>query len=399
MMTNPGRRWSALWTSYLLFVSTGVLFFHIPPLLTEIRAEVPMDDFAVGWLQGAYAIPAVLFALIGGIALDRWDTRRAGIFSGLLMLAGSIMFNLGGDYTLMLASRFIIGVGSILINLVAAKMLSIWFREKQMGLAMSVLHTAWPISAIVAYSTFYAAAQVWGWKGTTLAINIFVAATVAIFILWAPRETDKLNSAATGGRIRDVVSLPLDVWLAAGAWFCFTASMASIFTFGAEFFSARGWSYGSGSFITGLLMWAAIPGALTFGWLIDRMGTIKSYIVGPALLTGLCLLLLQSSIYPMPLMLLAGFFANALPIAVYAVPGLLVRPAHLGVAFGIILTFSNLGNTVGPVLIGFVNTLRGEPITGIAIAAIIFAMAAICAVGMGKHRLEAIPNVQKGGAE
>ena len=386
-MEGPGRRWLALWTSYLLFFGTGVLFFMVPPLLTEIRADIPMDAVAVGWLQGVYTLPAVLFALAGGVLLDRLDTKRAGIVSGLVMLGGNILFNVGADYALMMIGRFVGGVGAILINLVAAKMLSHWFREKELGLAMSVLHTAWPIGGIICFSTFVAGGEALGWQGTTLAINIFLAATVAAFALWAPREDRVARGGERAWRVREIAELPRDLWLTGGVWFCFTASMISVFTFGAGFLQESGWGYAAGSFVVGLIMWAATPGALAAGWLMDRFGKLKFHIVFPALGTALCLLGLHAGLHPAAMMLGAGLAANFLPVAVYALPAQIMPPARLGLAFGVILTFSNLGNTVGPVAAGWINTLTGSHATGMIAAAAVFAACAALAAPLAGYRL------------
>ena len=398
-MKSESARWLALFTCYFLFISNGFLFFFVPPLLPLLRADIPMDDLAVGWLQGMYAIPAVLLALALGSLLDRWDTRRAGIAAALLMIGGNVVFNLGGNYALMCAARFVVGIGCILINLVAAKMVTLWFHKKQRGLALSVLHTAWPLGAIIAFSTFHGFGQALGWQGTTLALNVFVALTVIAFVLFAPRRpgeaedrariaTERRTQQKSGGLLREF-RFPKDLWLTAFSWLCFNLSMASLLTFGAEFFNSRGFDYGAASFIVGLIMWTAAPGSLLAGWLIDRFGTIKTYIFLPGLIVAASLLGLQTQIHPAAFILVAGLLASFLPVATYAIPGQVVEPARLGVAFGVILTFSNLGNVVGPVVVGWINTATTTREPGMLVMALAFAVTAIFGAALGRHRLAA----------
>ena len=398
-MKSESARWLALFTCYFMFISNGFLFFFVPPLLPMIRADIPMDDLAVGWLQGVYAIPAVLLALALGSLLDRWDTRRAGIAAALLMIGGNVVFNLGGHYGLMCAARLVVGIGCILINLVAAKMVTIWFRKKQRGLALSVLHTAWPLGAIIAFSTFHGFGQALGWQGTTLALNIFIAATVLAFILFAPRHPGEAEDRArviaerrtqqkSPGLLREFL-FPKDLWLTAFSWLCFNLSMASLLTFGAEFFSSRGFDYGAASFIVGLIMWTAAPGSLLAGWMIDRFAAIKTYIVVPGIIVAACLMGLQTQIHPAAFILVAGLMASFLPVATYAIPGQVVEPARLGVAFGVILTFSNLGNVVGPVVVGWINTATVTREPGVLFMAFAFALCALFGVALGGHRLAA----------
>jgi predicted MFS family arabinose efflux permease len=361
-----------------------------------------MDDFAVGWLQGMYALPAVALALVGGAALDRWDTRMTGIVSALLMTAGNLVFNLGGHYTILMAGRLLVGVGCIMFNLVAGKMLTLWFRERQRGIAMSILNTAWPIAAIISFSTLVAAGSALGWQPTTLIINGYVALSALVFIFVAPRdpEGEEVASGPPGkpdvrpadtnpppAQSLRIFGLPSDIWLTATAWFFFTLSMASFFTFGAGFLSSRGYGYGEGSFMVGLIMWAAIPGSLLAGWLIDRYGKIKTYMLVPGIGAALCLLALQPLVYPEVIILVAGFLAGVVPVAVYSLPGQVVSPARLGLAFGVILTFSNLGNVVGPVTVGWINTATDAYEPGMLFIAIAFAAVAVFAALLGRHSL------------
>jgi len=72
------------------------------------------------------------------------------------------------------------------------------------------------------------------------------------------------------------------------------------------------------------------------------------------------------------------------------VPGQVVAPAKLGVAFGVILTFSNLGNVVGPVAVGWINTAAVVREPGMLFAALAFGVAALWAANLGRYRLAKI---------
>lgn len=363
--------------------------FCLPPLRSLLPHNLPAAeaDVAFGWMQGVYALPALLLALVGGLLLDRWESRRAGVLAGLLLLGGSLLFNLGIDYWTMLLGRFIAGVGAILFNLVAARMLSLCFSEKQKGLAMSILNTAFPVAAVITYSTFVTAGKILGWQGAVLALNLFIAATVVTFSIWAPRDPIGKSESHKLQKILDLRAAPRDLWLIAIVWFCFNASMIIILTFGPDFFRESGWDTETSSLMVGMLMWTAIFGGLAAGWMMDRFGFLKYYIIIPAVLCGLCIFGLLTPLHPMFLMLILGFIANFIPVAVYSTTSTIVQPARLGLAFGVILTFSNLGNAIGPVLSGWTNRLSGQRSTGIFLAAMIIISAAAWAAAIGRVKL------------
>lgn len=395
-MVKENLRWRALWSSYFLFLSSAVLLFMIPPLLEEITAEIPLDDVQISLMQGVVAVPAVLLAIIGGSIVDRMDSRKAGIIAGLLMLGGNAVFNFVSDFAIMLVCRFVIGIGAILINLVAAKMLTIWFPQNARGKAMSVFNTAWPVTVAIAYSTFVEAGRILGWRGTSLAVSGFVAATLLVFIIWAPKEPQKSPQVQQQTRLKDFAALPRQLWIVAACWFFFTSSMISLLTFGAKFLNSGGTDYGYASLTVGLIMWLAIPFSLIAGWFIDRWGDLKIYMIIPALGVGLCLVGFTTGINPMAMMIISGILAAFIPVAVYSIPGLLVPHQRLGLAFGVILTFSNLGNSLGLFAVGLINDASGNYSSGMFTASFLIACTGFVAVLLGRYRLaeRKIPTLQ-----
>jgi MFS family permease len=63
-----------------------------------------MNDVEYGWIQGIYALPAVILALVAGFYLDKTDSKITGIISGVILLTGNVLFNFGENYFLMLAA-------------------------------------------------------------------------------------------------------------------------------------------------------------------------------------------------------------------------------------------------------------------------------------------------------
>lgn len=378
------NKWFALICGYTLFIASAVAFFQFPPLINHIDAEIGLSDVDVGLIQGFYALPAVLLALAGGLFIDSVNSRSAGLWSGLALLAGNLLFTIADSVLLMLIGRLIVGVATIIINLVAAKMLTIWFPREQRGLSMSVLHTSWPISATVAYSFFVDLGDAFGWRLVLLAVCGFCALVLVLFYFLAPSDPEMAveDDKESLSPLKHIVRMPASLWLTAVAWFLFASGMIGLLTFGAKHLESLGISYHTGSFWVGLLMMAAIPGSLAAGWLMDRFGSDSFYLISAPPLICLCFVLFISGFWPGAMMVAAGLLGSFPPIAVYSLPGELVGPRRLGLAFGIILTFSNLGNTLSPIVLGWVNQISGNYSFGLFIAAAIMALIAASGIAI-----------------
>jgi MFS family permease len=382
-------KWAALAAGYLLFFSSALILFEVPPLLHLIRADLVLDDFQVGWIQGMYAVPALAFALIGGNLIDKIGSRISGIVSGILMVGGNLLFVYTENFYALVLARFLVGVGAIIINLVSARMLTLWFPTKQRGLAMSVLNTGWPVTAALAYNLFAGFGDTYGWQNVIHGATAFTFLTLVVFVVFAPRDPNHATEEEASVKIRKVFRLPGRLWLTGLSWFFFTASMNAVLTFGASYYQSAGFRYEEGSSFVGFLMMTAIPGSLIAGWILDRWGRLKDYIITPAFGIGVCFLVVAffPGLEPLFIMIIAGMFASFIPVSIYSLTGLLVDARRIGVAFGVILTCSNLGNTISPVVVGWINRATGGYLPGIFVTVTLICCTALTGLILPAYRL------------
>jgi MFS family permease len=140
------------------------------------------------------------------------------------------------------------------------------------------------------------------------------------------------------------------------SWMFFFAAYASIFTFAPE------WAGGGTSalLIGSLIAWVAIILSPMVGSLIDRTGSPARWILaGQLLLAGVLAAMAAAVIPPALAMLLVGVTFATVSTSTYSMPAVLVSPARIGFAFGLITAFSNLGNLVGPAAAGAVRDRVG----------------------------------------
>jgi predicted MFS family arabinose efflux permease len=343
------RRWLILASTVVSFFAVGVTFFAVPPLIPELVGRFGLSHLAIGVLMGAISVPAILFSIPLGAAIDRWPARATGNIALTLMAFGALLFALAPSYAVLVIGRLLFGVGGLVINLLLARLVSTAFAGRELALAMGIFNAVYPASMIVMFSLHPKLLAAFGWRGELLALAVMVMISIPLHNFAVP--TELRGDAATEHRSREPrLSLPL-VALAV-SWMLFFAAYASIFTFAPEW--AGG---GTGALLTvSLIPWVALFLGPITGTLIDRTGRAARWLLaGQLLLAGVLAGMAFRVLPPAPAMLLVGVTFATVATATYSMPAILVSATRVGFAFGFITAFSNFGNLVGPAVAGAVH--------------------------------------------
>jgi NNP family nitrate/nitrite transporter-like MFS transporter len=367
------RRWLILASTVVSFFSVGVTFFAVPPLVPELVQRFGLSHLAIGVLMGAISVPAILFSIPLGAAIDRWAARATGNVALALMVIGALLFALAPSYAVLLIGRLLFGVGGLAINLLLARLVSTAFAGRELALAMGIFNAVYPASMIVMFSLHPKLVALLGWRGELTALAVMVGIAIPLHNLAVPAGLR--GEAGPVERVREPWITP-SLLATATAWLLFFAAYASIFTFAPEWIGG-----GSDALLkVSLIPWAAIFLAPLVGILIDRFGHPSRWVMaGKLILAGVLAGMAGHILPPAPAMLLVGVTFATVATATYALPATLVQPARVGFAFGFITAFSNLGNLVGPAVTGAIHDHTegwGTAWTLLAIAALVGAGAA-----------------------
>jgi predicted MFS family arabinose efflux permease len=347
------HRWLILASTVVSFVAVGVTFFAVPPLAAELAARFGLSHFAIGVLMGAIGVPAILLSIPLGAAVDRWPARAAGNVSLALMLIGALLFAVAPSYAVLLIGRIIFGLGGLVINLLLARLVTAAFSGRELSLAMGVFNACYPASMILMFTLHPRLLAFFGWRGELMTLAVMVLLAIPLHNIAVPKNLR--GEAATEGNSQEPwITAPL--MALALSWLFFFAAYASIFTFAPE------WAGGGTSalLIGSLIAWVAIILSPMVGSLIDRTGSAARWVLGgQLLLTGVLAAMAAGAISPILAMLLVGVTFATVSTSTYSMPAVLVSPARIGFAFGLITAFSNLGNLVGPAAAGAVRDRVG----------------------------------------
>jgi predicted MFS family arabinose efflux permease len=372
--TSPltDRRWLILLSSVFSFFAIGSTFFVVPPLVPELVARFGLSHFKVGVLMGAISVPAVLLAIIVGLAVDRLAPRRVGVVSLGIMFVGAVIFATAPTFGLLFVGRLLFGVGGLVVNLLLARLLTEAFAGRELALAMGVFMATYPASMIAVYSLHPLLIESMGWRNELLLLAGLVGLAIPLFLVAVGRDG---ASGSSEDRPRISFKVPLSLAALALTWMLFFAVHSSVLTFAPE------WAGGGAAalLIVTIVMWVAMIGSPLVGTLIDRTSQPTRWVLGGLGVQGATLIGASTGLLaPIPAMLGIGLAAALVPTAIYALPGRLVEPERVGFAFGFITMFSNLGTIVGPATVGaLIDTSMTWTLIWGLLAAIAFVAAAV----------------------
>jgi len=374
-MTTPAlsdRRWWILGSSVFSFFAIGATFFVVPPLVPELVTRFGLSHFKVGLLMGAISVPAVILAVVVGLAVDRLEPRRVGVVSLGLMFVGAVTFATAPTFGLLFAGRLLFGAGGLVVNLLLARLLTAAFSGRELALAMGVFMATYPASMITVYSLHPVLVESLGWRNELLLLAALVGLAIPLFLVAVGRP-DSHATSPDRQRISVAVSPPLAAL--AVTWMLFFAVHSSVLTFAPE------WAGGGAAALltVTIVMWIAMIGSPLVGSLIDRTTRPMRWVsVGLALQAVALLGAASGVLTPGPAMLGIGLAAALVPTAIYATPGLLVKPERVGFAFGFITSFSNFGTIAGPTAVGaLIDRTSSWPLAWVVLAGVAMVAAAV----------------------
>ena len=316
-----GRQGPSIETPYGWVVVFASLALHSISLGAPTILFVALKPIAAD-LAAARAVPSMAYSLlmigtgIGGIAMGRWMDRH-GVMQPVLF--GSVMIALGallashaeGRWSLFIATGLLIGLlgkAAMIAPLVAN--VTRWF-DRRRGLAVAIITSGqglagavWP--AVVQYFN-----DLVGWRGTFLYFAVFAAATmVPAALLLRPRPPIVVPDRSPGGIDADerrVLDLPPHVaqimlWMAVIG--CCTAMSVPIVHL-VSHVTDQGYTLEQGARVLSVLFVAAFLSRLGFGMLADRIGPVRTLLIGSVSMAAMLLAFAFTTSYP-------GLFVAAL---------------------------------------------------------------------------------------
>ena len=172
----PGLFWAAL---VILLLAYLLSVFHrvtITIMADRLMADLSLGPAQLGLLAAVYFYPYAFMQLPAGIFADRFGPRRLVAFMLLLAALASVVFSLSHSYTMLLASRFLVGLSVSCIFVPTMKFMATFFPASMFSTLVSFLSLANVLGLLAASVPLALLIEAVGWRSAFLLIGLATAA-------------------------------------------------------------------------------------------------------------------------------------------------------------------------------------------------------------------------------
>jgi len=356
-----GYRWVILVIVYLSILAFALIFQTIPPILPLIIPELHLTYAQSGLFMSLFSLPGLFISLLGGFLSDRYGMRPLGTGCFLLMIGGTLIVGLGMDLRILWLGRIIAGIGALTLSVFLPKILSQWFKDRELGLAMGLYNTGVPLGSVICFTLFGRMASLWGWRLPVLLTVIYSLIISILFLsLYQLPFSQEMKNQKPIGIFKSLKEMGSPIWYVGLSWLWFNAAFISFATFAPNFFLQKGYTIDQGGVLIGIPLLGSLFLSTPIGYLVDRFRH-QEWLIG---IGGITLSILTFSFNFSSsflfLVILMGVFGAMIPAPIYSLPPEILKPENGGLGFGVISTCSSVGLFLAPYFVGKIRDLTGS---------------------------------------
>ena len=362
------------WRAVAAIVAAGVVSaYHlgkVPIAAMQLQAGLGLSLGMLGALGATFALLGAVGGVLAGTVVARMDDRRM-LVAGLAatVLGTAVALAQQGSFAMLLASRVVEGLGFLLITVSGPAVIARVVLLRDRNRAMALWSCFMPGGIALAMLTGpWLGGWRWLWVAAALASGV-----IAALVCWrvpAAGRAGASTSAGTGdaaplrSRLSDVLrSEPLAL---AATFALYSLMFFALFSFLPVLLQERMHaSPAAVGLLTAIASAANIAGNLAAGVWLKKVGRAVLVRTAAAAMAVCALGIFLPGLDPVAsfgLCLLFSAAGGLVPSSLLAsVPQVTATPAHATLAVGLLMQGSNLGQALGPVLVGTVVDRHGWP--------------------------------------
>jgi predicted MFS family arabinose efflux permease len=379
-------RWLILAIVYLSILAFTFIFQSIPPVLPLIISELRLTYAQSGLLMSLFALPGLFISLLGGFFSDRYAMRPLGTGCFLLMIGGTLLVGLGGDLRILWLGRITAGIGGFTLSVLTPKLLSQWFKDKELGFAMGIFNTGVPLGSVICFGLFGMMGSLWGWRLPIFLTGIYTLITSIVFLsFYQLPPSQETENPISLGICKSLREMGFPIWWVGLSWLWFNAAFVSFATFAPNFFLQKGYTLEQGGLLIGIPLLGSLFLSPLTGYLVDRLRHQEWFIgIGGIGLSVLAFSVNFASSFLL-LVILMGVCSAMIPAAIYSFPPEILKPKNVGLGFGVISTCSSIGLFAAPYIVGKAKDLTGSYSWIFILISLFFLLIMICIFSTRRH--------------
>jgi ACS family D-galactonate transporter-like MFS transporter len=377
-------RWGMLGVISLGIIALTLNWFDVATAFPFIGAEFKVGLGPLSYLISLYIVGYGLTHIPGGMLATAIGMKKTLVLGLLVQGLAGIMSGLSYNYTELAFFRVVSGVGGSVFIAVGTAAVVVWFREKDVTLALGITGGAVfsAGAALALYGWFYVQ-HATSWHTSLILAGVFelLVMLVTMVAFRVPAGEQSLGGTRFDRAALRATLASRDLWIYGVALFGGYGAYFTTSQLFSEYVTAqRHFDPAAGGLLSALIALSGIPGSLLGGYCADRSRNLRMFIVGP-LIAVAALLALIPAVPAEALWVLGigiGFFLIFGFAAWLAVPARVcdIEHQYIGTATGLMLTLAAVGGFFIPIIFGHLvaHTGFGPGWVFLAIVSFMFAL-------------------------
>ena len=286
------RRWLVLSSVLTSRVIYTINWFNIAPALLLIRKDLQLGPVDLGILTASFLVGAGIFQIPAGVASARWSPKNTSQLGMLVLSLSGIGEGLSPNFPVLLASRFLLGLGAALFFAPAIGILTPLFKPEEEGLVIGLYNSCFNIGGGLGLFVWVIIIEATNWHLGLILGGVLGLVSVGIGQIVIPRDGIVRKERRSMRRAFENRNIWIIGFGVLGLWGgIFTASQFL------EYYLNTTLSFQAdiAGLLASLIMFASIFGGPIGGYLSDRLRQRKIFILIPGLLTSIGIALFGAS--------------------------------------------------------------------------------------------------------
>ncbi len=377
MQSNTRYRFVIQSLAILVRSCIGLIWASAGPLLPLIMKEYGISRGAASWFAAAAPLTIAILAVPLGIGMARFSLKKTFAIGAFLQAAG-ILAPLCTSYAPLLLTRVLFAVGTAITVPVATAIAAEWFSASELPLLNGITMSFVNLGNAIAFVATVPIATFLSWKAPMVAYGVFALTCATAWVIFG---RDKENHAVSDLRgihlperkaelsVRQALTQRSTLLLSFavfGAW-CLGNAMGSwLPSYYHEVFKMP---LEKASSITAIIAASSTAACILGGIMPMRIGRRKPFLIIPGIFMGLSAvsaLLFNNPALIFLSVLCFGIFSNLQTPTLFTVP---MELPNVSTRTGVLIisamqTGGNLGNFIGPLIVGYLADVTGSYLPG-----------------------------------
>lgn len=373
-------RWTMLFILFLVRLAMGFQFQSVASTSAQLIDTFGLTYTEIGTLIGLFLLPGIFIAIPSGALTRAIADKNLLMLGAVTMTVGAYVMGSATDASELYVGRIITGVGGTIFNVILTKMVTEWFIEKEIVLALAIMLTAWPIGIALGLLIHDPVAIAYGWNAVMYVTAVAALAALLLTALFyrAPPAPVELPDAPLryGLPARQLVHTSV-IGL---AWTLYNAAFILVVSFAPGALVSVGYERGTANSVTSLFMWTMMVSVPLGGRLLQSTRRVVPALAALLLASSATLVVVTTGTLPEAGLILLGIIAGIPAGALMSLSAEAVSRENRGPGLGIFYTWYYLGMTLMPVLAGWLRDWTGSAKVPVLLAALLMAFVVVCVV-------------------